>query len=70
MGETNQVFVTPCFDGYVFVLNYNQPLENKDLLQEIALQFEEVQYYASHRVVDLSCWIKYVNVKLIRRFFL
>lgn len=69
MQEGNQVFVTPCFGEYVLVLNCSSLLENKELLQEIALKFDEVQYFAAHRVVDLSCWVKFVKGKLIRSFY-
>lgn len=69
MHEMNQVFVTPCFDKYILVLNYDLPLENKELLQEIANKFEEVQFFSTHRVVDLSCWVKFINGKLVRSFY-
>lgn len=69
MKDQNQVFVTPCFDGYVLVLNYDAPLENQELLQKIAGSFDEVQFFSTHRVVDLSCWVKYTNGALIRSFY-
>lgn len=69
MQDRNQIFVTPCFDGYVLVLNFDAPLENNELLQNIAMDFEEIQFFSTHRVVELSCWIKYVNGKLVRSFY-
>lgn len=68
MRELNQIFVTPCFNDYVVVLNYDLPLENEEILQEIALKFEEIQYFSTYRVVDLSCWVKFINGKLVRSF--
>lgn len=69
MEKMKKVFVTPCFNGYVLVLNYNEPLENKQLLQDIASKFEEIQYFSTHRIVELSCWVKYRNGQLIRSFY-
>lgn len=51
MEKMKKVFVTPCFNGYVLVLNYNEPLENEQLLQDIASKFEEIQYFSTHRIV-------------------
>ena len=36
MYKSGQVFVTPCFDGYVLVLNYDKPVNDMDMgrLQE------------------------------------
>ncbi|WP_270524866.1 hypothetical protein [Longibaculum muris] len=69
MQKMKKVFVTPCFNGYVLILNYNEPLENKELLQDIASKFEEIHYFSTHRIVDLSCWVKYINGKLMRSFY-
>lgn len=69
MKDPHQIFITPCYNGYILVLNYPAPLENKDILQSLADEFEEVQFFASHRIVDLSCWVKYKNHKLIRSFY-
>lgn len=69
MQEMNKVFITPCFGEYVLVLNYDAPLENKEILDNIAIKFEEVQFFSTHRVVDLSCWVKYIKGKLVRSFY-
>lgn len=71
MFKSGQVFVTPCFDGYVLVLNYDEPVNNMDMsrLQEFAAQFEEVQYFASYRVVDLCCWVKFAGGQLVRSYY-
>jgi hypothetical protein len=69
MQDMKKVFVTPCFDGYILVLNFDSPLENRELLQEIAMKFEEIQFFSTHRVVDLSCWVKFVDGKLVRSFY-
>lgn len=71
MYNSGQVFVTPCLDGYVLILNYDKPVNDIDMkrLQELAAQFEEVQYFASHRVVDLCCWAKFAGGELVRSFY-
>lgn len=71
MFKFGRVFVTPCFDGYVLVLNYDEPANdvNMSRLQELAVRFEEVQYFSSHRVVDLCCWVKFIGGKIVRSYF-
>ena len=41
MYNSGQVFVTPCLDGYVLILNYDKPVNDIDMkrLQELAAQF-------------------------------
>lgn len=69
--EAGTVFVTPCLDGWVLILNYDEPANYHDMkrLEEIASHFEKVQYYASHRVVDLACWVKFENKELVRAYY-
>lgn len=69
--NSGQVFVTPCLDGYVLVLNYGKPANDIDMgrLQELAARFEEVQYFSSHRVVDLCCWVKFTGGELVRSYY-
>lgn len=69
MREQKEVFVTPSFQGYVLVINYDLPLHNKKVLEELAMKFEEVQFFSSYRIVDAYCWVKYVNQTLIRSFY-
>lgn len=71
VSNSEQVFVTPCLDGWVLVLNYDRPANYNDMerLKEIASQFEQVQYYASHRVVELNCWTKFCNGELVRGYY-
>lgn len=33
------------------------------------MKFEEIQFFSTHRVVDLSCWVKFVDGKLVRSFY-
>lgn len=67
--DRERIFVTPCLDGYVMVQNYDLPLENKEVLQKLAMDFEEVQYFATHRGVGLSCWARYQNGKRSAKLF-
>lgn len=69
MGKTDRVFVTPCFGGYVAVINLNSPLEEKEQLDRIAAKFEELQFFSTMRIVDLSCWARYFNGRLNRRYY-
>lgn len=71
MYNSAQVFVTPCLDGYVLVLNYDRPANEMDmgLLQEFAAQFQEIQYFSTHRVVELCCWVKFTDGELVRSYY-
>lgn len=71
MNKSRQVFVTPCFDGYVLVLNYDKPVNDMDMgrLQKFATLFKEVQYYSTHRIVDLCCWVKFTGGELVRSYY-
>ena len=68
MVEEKDVFVTPCFDGYIAILNVVDLFAYEERLNEIVSSFEEVQYFESHRVVDLSCWARYYGGKINRRY--
>ena len=67
--KNDKVFVTPSIKGYVFLINMPDPEEIQESLAKWAMQFEEIQYFASHRVEELSCWIKYVNGERKRRYY-
>lgn len=71
MFKTGQVFVTPSFDGWVLVLNYDNPANYNDMdcLKRIAARFEEMQYYVSSRISDLYCWVKFCDGRLVRGYY-
>lgn len=62
-----QVFVTPELDGYVLVIGlWDLTLEQ---LESLAQQFEEVQYFMTHRVVDLQGWTLFQKGNLVRHYY-
>ena len=67
--DFEKVFVTPCLEGYVLVLNVEDLMEHEEFLEMVAGKFEEVQYFASHRTVDLYGWAKYFRGKMVRRYY-
>lgn len=65
--QSGQVFVTPELDGYVLVIGlWDLTLEQ---LEPIAQQFEEVQYFMSHRVVELQSWTLFQKGNLVRHYY-
>lgn len=68
-----KVFVSPAISGYVLVIGYERN-DIGDLLEEplelarLGKLFPQVQYYASHRVVDYATWAKLEDGKMIRAY--
>lgn len=63
----HKVFVSPEVDGYVLVIGLLD-LSLKQI-EEIAKKFQEVQYFLSHRIVDVYSWTKFQKGKLIRHYY-
>lgn len=66
----NGCFVSPAFDGKVLVIGWGTDIitENPARLDEVGKMFHEVQYFASHRVVEYAAWVKYKNGRKIRAY--
>jgi len=64
----DKVFVTPSLNGYVLVLNVEDLFEYEDKLEKLVGEFEEVQYFCSHRGVGVYGWAKYSYGKMVRRY--
>ncbi len=69
-------FVSPSVDGWVFVVGYNLPgldVPEKStnwtkLMTHMAQQFEEVQFFGTHRVVEYHAWARFVVGKEQRAY--
>jgi len=58
-------FVSPCLDDYTLIIGYGKD----DGYDEIVIKsriFEEIQFFASHRVTEYHAWVKFMNSELIR----
>ncbi len=64
--EDQQVFVSPCLDGFVLVIGLSG-LEKKQL-DRLAAGFEELQYFATHRTVGYQSWARYQAGQLERGY--
>ena len=62
-------FVTPVIEDYVIVAGVMELAENEEKLHMIAQKFEEVLFFATHRVVELNTWAKYIKGQKIRRYY-
>lgn len=61
------IFVSPFIDGYVLVIG---PVELElEELEEMAQNFEELQYFVSHRVVEVHSWTLFRAGKLVRHYY-
>ena len=67
-GENGRVFISPRLDGYVLAVGLLQPDNDRSLLDCLGREFEEVQYFASHRVPDYYAWTKYEQGRLVRDY--
>ena len=69
-------FVSPRVDGWVFVLSQNLPELGPEtdpphwpmLLDLLAARFDDVQYFATHRVVGFHAWARFLNGEEQRAF--
>lgn len=62
-----QIFVSPLIDGYVLLIG---PMELElEQLEEMAKNFEELQYFVSHRVVELHSWTLFRAGELVRHYY-
>lgn len=66
----NGCFVSPEFGGKVLVIGWGTDIITEDpaRLDEVGKLFHEVQYFASHRVVEYAAWVKYKNGRKIRAY--
>ena len=63
--------VSPMLDNkYVLVIGWGTDIITEDpaRLDEVGTLFHEVQYFASHRVVEYAAWVKYKNGRKIRAY--
>ena len=67
----NGCFVSPVLNyKFVLVVGWGTDIITEDpaRLDEVGKMFHEVQYFASHRVVDYAVWVKYKNNRKIRAY--
>jgi hypothetical protein len=65
------VFVSPSVLGWTYVLGLHvEPgfPQFVPLLEDLSRHFGEVQYFSTHRVVDLQAWVKAINGRIVRGF--
>ena len=67
-GEKGWVFVSPRLDGCVLAVGLLLPDDDRALLDCLGREFDEVQYFASHRVPEYYAWTKYENGRLVRDY--
>ena len=60
------VFVSPVLDDFVLVIGWIT--EELDELAALAEKFPEMQYYASHRVVEYCAWASFRAGELFRAY--
>lgn len=65
-GENGRVFVTPRMDGYVLAVGLRQ--EDRELLDCLGREFEEVQYFVSCAAEEQYGWLKYEQGRLVRDY--
>lgn len=69
-------FISPPISGWVFVVCSSFPEIGQashsgqwdGFMRSLAKQFDEVQYFATHRVVDFHAWSKWTNGKEVRSY--
>ena len=71
--ERNKLFVTPSISGWVLVVGITLPeAEDKphfmEFLNIISAQFDEVQYFLTHRIVEFHVWARIMNGDIARIF--
>lgn len=68
----NSIFICPPIDGWVLVVGNKLPdgdgNEIQELLITLSKEFQEAQFFATHRVTEYHCWIKALNGKIIRLY--
>ena len=67
----NGCFVSPMLGSkFVLVVGWGTDIITDDpaRMDEVGTMFHEVQYFASHRVVDYAAWVKYKNGRKIRAY--
>lgn len=63
----NNIFVSPCLDGFVLVIGITHEPDRATLLN-LGKLFEAFQYFATHRVSEYHQWVKIIKGRLIRAY--
>jgi len=66
--KKDAIFVSPSLDGYILVVGLVYVAEDQEIVKEHSFLFDELQYFASHRIVDYHAWAKFVDHNLIRAY--
>lgn len=66
--KAGDVFISPVIDEYVLVVGIDSLLEDMDKLNELGRRLGNLQYFATHRVVDYHGWAKYEAGRLVRAY--
>jgi len=71
-----EVYVTQPIDGWVIVIGNSIPDAGDSMypdkitpvMNKLSLEFSEVQYFSTHRVVEYHAWAKVINGHVIRAY--
>lgn len=69
-----KVFISPVVNGYVLAVGYipfgvkHTVKEELEILDDIALQVDEMSCFSTQNTVDLHVWAKYAGGKLVRGY--
>ena len=71
----DRTFVSPVFEGWVFVVGHLPELTAGDAnlrwakwMESLAARFSDVQYFATHRVVEYHAWARFLEGREQRAF--
>lgn len=70
------VFVSPPIDGWTLAIGWGLPpgdspesiAEVKEILNQLSQEFNESQFFCTHRVVEYHCWIRSENGQITRTY--
>ena len=69
-----RAFVSPPLDGWVLVVSSSLPAPGDDpvdvlsMLRVLSREYGEVQYFCTHRVIELHSWAKAVDGQILRAY--
>jgi hypothetical protein len=71
-----EVFIAPPLDGWILALSWNFPWPGgvrlgdpcTPFLLQLAYTFSEVQFFATHRIVETHAWARLVDGMIVRQY--
>lgn len=65
--RADSVFLSPALDGYVLAVGLSEEY-SPEQIAALSVPFDDLQYFASHRVVDLYSWARAARGDLLRGY--